>query len=94
MTSGALNRRKAFRERVFGPLLWRGEDVEMKRVCAWCQKPMNDVPEEGAPVSHGICDRCVELALMKDKSRDTQKPAGFQLEGYKKGPVAQRPFTS
>ena len=54
---------------------------------------MNDEPEGGIPVSHGICDRCVELALMKDNSRDTQKPAGFQLEGYKKGPVAQRPFT-
>jgi hypothetical protein len=26
---------------------------------------MNDEPEAGNPISHGICDRCVELALMK-----------------------------
>jgi hypothetical protein len=37
----------------------------MKKVCAWCQEPMNDAPGRGLPISHGICNRCVELALMK-----------------------------
>jgi len=55
---------------------------------------MNDEPERGTPISHGMCDRCVELALMKGKSRDTKNLDGFPLEGYRKGPVVQRPFTS
>jgi hypothetical protein len=65
MTTCALNRRKAFRKQVLGPPLWWGEEVEMKKVCAWCQQLMNDSPEKGLPISHGICDRCVELALKK-----------------------------
>lgn len=37
----------------------------MKRVCAWCQRPLNSEPDGGTPVSHGICDRCFENTLMK-----------------------------
>ena len=37
----------------------------MKRVCAWCQKPMKSDPDGGKPVSHGICDRCFESTVMK-----------------------------
>jgi transcriptional regulator of aromatic amino acid metabolism len=33
----------------------------MKRVCAWCQKPLNDEPEDENPISHGICERCLEF---------------------------------
>ena len=36
----------------------------MKRVCAWCQKPLNDEPEDGSPISHGICQRCLEYVEM------------------------------
>ncbi len=35
----------------------------MKKVCAWCQRPLNDEPASGDPVSHGICRRCLEYAL-------------------------------
>lgn len=42
-------------------------NVEMKKICAWCQKPMNDEPEDGTPISHGICDQCVEH-VMKDRT--------------------------
>ena len=37
----------------------------MKRVCAWCQRPLNNEPDGGTPVSHGICDRCFENVVMK-----------------------------
>lgn len=35
----------------------------MRRMCAWCQTAMNDEPDDGAPMSHGICDACLELVL-------------------------------
>ena len=35
----------------------------MKRVCAWCRTPMNDEPEDGTPISHGMCDRCAKSVL-------------------------------
>jgi hypothetical protein len=37
----------------------------MKRVCAWCLRPLNNEPDGGTPVSHGICDRCLENTLTK-----------------------------
>jgi hypothetical protein len=30
----------------------------VKKVCAWCKKPLDDAAEQEAPVSHGICNRC------------------------------------
>ena len=36
----------------------------MKSVCAWCQRPLNDAPEDGTPISHGICERCIEYVEM------------------------------
>jgi hypothetical protein len=35
----------------------------MKSICAWCQHPLNDEPESDAPITHGICDRCVEFVV-------------------------------
>jgi len=37
----------------------------MKRVCAWCQRPLNSEPDRGTPVSHGICNLCFENVLVK-----------------------------
>jgi hypothetical protein len=37
----------------------------MKKICAWCQAPLNDEPGNGVLISHGICDRCVKRALKK-----------------------------
>jgi hypothetical protein len=37
----------------------------MKRVCAWCKRPLNSEPDGGKPVSHGICDRCFKNVIMK-----------------------------
>lgn len=37
----------------------------MKRVCAWCQRPLNSESDGGKPVSHGICDRCFKNVLIK-----------------------------
>jgi hypothetical protein len=39
--------------------------VGMKRVCAWCQRPLNNEPDRGTPVSHGICDPCFENVVLK-----------------------------
>jgi hypothetical protein len=33
----------------------------MKSVCAWCDRPLNDEPEGATPITHGICNRCVEF---------------------------------
>jgi hypothetical protein len=35
----------------------------MRRVCAWCHKPLDDKPEDGTPITHGICPLCAEQAL-------------------------------
>lgn len=32
----------------------------MKRVCAWCHKPLNDESIDGSLITHGICDDCAE----------------------------------
>jgi hypothetical protein len=36
----------------------------VQKVCAWCNKPLNDEPEDGSPITHGICQRCLEFVLM------------------------------
>jgi hypothetical protein len=40
---------------------------------------MNDVRETGAPISHGICNRCVEHALMKGLPLSVRRRAGEPL---------------
>jgi hypothetical protein len=35
----------------------------MRKVCAWCQDPMDDEPQNAVPITHGICDRCARNAL-------------------------------
>ena len=32
---------------------------DMQSVCMFCKKIMKEGPE-GAPISHGICDKCLE----------------------------------
>src|SRR5208337_2660831 len=38
--------------------------AKLQMVCAWCQRPLNDEPEDGNPISHGICERCLEYVDM------------------------------
>ena len=40
----------------------------MRKVCAWCRQPMNDEAEDNSPVSHGMCDACLENALLHGTS--------------------------
>lgn len=42
----------------------------MKKVCAWCKRPMNEEPENGMPISHGICELCIVRALPKAPRQD------------------------
>jgi hypothetical protein len=37
--------------------------ISLKKICAWCQKPLDNEPEEGNPITHGICERCAEFVL-------------------------------
>jgi hypothetical protein len=37
----------------------------MRRVCAWCQKPLDSNPRLSDPVTHGICDRCLRIVLTR-----------------------------
>jgi hypothetical protein len=39
----------------------------MKRVCAWCQRPLNDEPENGELISHGICEYCARTLYQEKK---------------------------
>lgn len=38
----------------------------MKRICAWCGSPLDDIPDTGPGsrwITHGICDDCREVVL-------------------------------
>ena len=68
------------------------ENVEMKRVCAWCQKPLNSEPDGGSPVSHGICDRCFENTLTKISLLTSLRNAiKFSVEGDGEGNRGSQP---
>jgi hypothetical protein len=45
------------------PTSWKGV-FRMKRICAWCNKPLDDEPADGSPITHGICSRCLEYVLI------------------------------
>ncbi len=32
----------------------------MRSICAWCRRPLDDKPEDGSPISHGICRLCLD----------------------------------
>lgn len=36
----------------------------MRMICAWCRQPMDDEVMDDNPVSHGICDSCLQNALI------------------------------
>jgi hypothetical protein len=38
----------------------------LRRICAWCHKPLDDNPDDGSPITHGICEGCAEY-FQKDK---------------------------
>ena len=42
----------------------------MRRICAWCRQPLNDEAEDENPVIHGMCDSCLENALLNLTSSD------------------------
>ena len=43
----------------------------MKRVCAWCGSPLDPESERSGDkiISHGICEKCLELVLSKESSK-------------------------
>lgn len=64
----------------------------MKRVCAWCQRPLNNEPDGGTPVSHGICDRCFDNALMKITVLSSLRSViKFPVEADGKGNLGNQP---
>jgi len=65
----------------------------MKRVCAWCQKPLNNEPEGGVPVSHGICDRCFQNTVVKIALLDSLSVGGPFLEEDRARSLG-KPFTN
>src|SRR5208283_5651173 len=38
-------------------------NLGLRRICAWCQKPLDDKPGDGSPITHGICEVCAEQVL-------------------------------
>ncbi len=44
----------------------------MRKVCAWCKRPMNDERRIGGLVSHGICDECAEALGIKISALELQ----------------------
>jgi hypothetical protein len=49
----------------------------MKRVCAWCNKSLDDEPVATGPISHGICGRCASEVM---SSRSTLRELIDTLE--------------
>ena len=46
--------------------------AKMKRICAWCNKILEEGEE---PATHGICDRCTVKVLKRYKKHQTNELA-------------------
>ena len=63
---------------------WTPDRRPMRKVCAWC---LPGVRIFGAPTTHGICERCLAVALSGD-DKYNQEPADgrrAETEGYDEG---------
>jgi hypothetical protein len=56
----------------------------MRRVCAWCERPLNDELKDETLISHGICGPCVEAAIGRTTSEATDSLAPGFDEGTKR----------
>ena len=50
----------------------------MKRVCAWCRRPLNDESENGEPISHGICEYCARTLYQEKKDASLGNAPDYQ----------------
>jgi hypothetical protein len=63
----------------------------MRKICAWCQRPMNQSPEDDTRITHGICGPCFQSAenRLAVKGLDL---LGLAIGGDEKGKRTRRPF--
>jgi len=65
----------------------------MKRVCAWCQRLLNNEPENGELISHGICEYCAKTLYNGKNSAGMGNGADFQAAlQVDAGRQMQKPF--